>query len=340
MQLFRRSLLQMGSSLAVALPLPSFSWAQAVREIRMLESGGRSGDSIEAYIKPFTAATGIRVVRESPSSLGKLRSMVEARNVTTVLVECASSTLEQAQGLGLLEPIDWNVVNPDSMFPDARHPMGFGFQYYSSVMAWRSDAKAPRSWADFWDAKAFPGRRALPDRAQYALPFALFADGVEPSRLYPLDLDRAFRSLKRIEPSVTVWWSTNAQPAQLLLDNEVQYAIALSGRVANTPGLSFTFDSGQLQCSYMCVPKGANPTHKAAAMRLLQEFSRADNQAEAAKVISYTGPSPDLAALLPRERIGEFPTAHKERQFLVDDAWWLANLDVVQRRWQDFKLSL
>mgnify|MGYP006921745790 CR=1 FL=1 len=46
-----------------------------VKEIRMIEAGGKSGESVEVgYIEPFTKKTGIKVIRESPNPLGKLRS--------------------------------------------------------------------------------------------------------------------------------------------------------------------------------------------------------------------------------------------------------------------------
>ena len=45
----------------------------------MIEAGGARGDSIQVgYIDPLKAKTGINVVRESPSSLGKLRALVES----------------------------------------------------------------------------------------------------------------------------------------------------------------------------------------------------------------------------------------------------------------------
>src|SRR3546814_11685994 len=55
-----------------------------------------------------------------------------------------------------------------------------GYQYYTTLMAWRSDAKPVETWQQFWDVEAFPGKRALPNYPTYALPVALLADGVKP----------------------------------------------------------------------------------------------------------------------------------------------------------------
>src|SRR3546814_5376691 len=54
---------------------PGSTASAQLKEVRMMEAGGASGESIEAgYLKPFTEKTGIKVVRESPWSLGKIRS--------------------------------------------------------------------------------------------------------------------------------------------------------------------------------------------------------------------------------------------------------------------------
>src|SRR5438094_8139938 len=87
------------------------------KEIRMIESGGKSGESNEVgYIEPLSKKTGIKVVRESPSSLGKLRALVDSGQTTTVLFELGSGVMVQARKLGLIEKIDWSAVAPAAMF--------------------------------------------------------------------------------------------------------------------------------------------------------------------------------------------------------------------------------
>ena len=92
------------------------------KEIRMIEAGGASGESIEkGYIEPLFKKTGIKVVRENPGSLGKLRALVESGQTTTTLFELGSGTLVQAKKLGLIEKVDWAAVNPKPMFPEAKN---------------------------------------------------------------------------------------------------------------------------------------------------------------------------------------------------------------------------
>src|SRR3546814_20896789 len=91
--------------------------------------------------------------------------------------------MEQAKALDLLEPLDWKAIDPDPIFDEARQEKAIGYQYYTTLMAWRSDAKPVETWQQFWDVEAFPGKRALPNYPTYALPVALLADGVNAQAL-------------------------------------------------------------------------------------------------------------------------------------------------------------
>src|SRR5258707_13591864 len=214
----------------------------------------------------------------------------------------------QAKTLGLIEPIDWAAVNPAAMFPEAKAEYGFGYQYFSTIMAWRAGAKEPKNFTEFFDIKAFPGKRCLPDYPHCCLPFALQAAGVPIDKLFPLDVDTAFKKLDEIKKEVAVWWKAGAQPPQLMKDNEVQYSICWSGRVVGDPAFGLTFAGGKADLSFFAIVKGSKPEDKAAAYKLMHEMSLAENQAKAAAVISYTGPTPDPDALLPQDKLWQYPT--------------------------------
>lgn len=329
-------------SVMILAAVSSAAMAQ-VKEIRMLESGGPSGDSIEqAYVKPFAEKGGVKVVRESPSGIGKLQAMVQSKNVTATLVELGSTQVAMARTLGLIEPLDWAAINPAPMYPEAKLPDAFGYQYFSTVVAWEKGAKKPANWADFWNVRDFPGKRALPDYASYALPLALLADGVKPENLYPLDVDRAFASLQKIKAHVAVWWTSGAQAPQLLEDKEVKYAAAWSGRIVGNPRLEYTYNQGLLQVSYFVVPKGADPAAKAAAMGLLHEMSELKNQSVASAIIPYTGANPGIDKTFAKDRVNDYPTseANRKLQVLSDPNWTADNVKVIEKRWQEFKLGL
>ena len=319
--------------------------AQTAGEVRIIASGGASGESYdEGYVKPFIKKTGIKAVRETITTapLGRLRAIVESGRIDAELLEIGGSGLAQAKALGIIEKLDWKAIDPAPLYPEAQNEYGLGTQYFAVIMAWRADAKPLSSWQDFWNIEKFPGRRSLPDIPYYAIPIALLADGVALDKVYPIDLDRAFRSLDRIKKHVSVWWQTGQQPVQLMTDNEVQYAAPYSGRVTGNAKFGYSFNQGMMQISYLVMPKGVPDAKKAAAWKFLHEASLAENQAIAARVISYTGGSRDLDKLLPQDRLAEFPTTaqNKAKQLPPNDAYWFENAMEVERRWQQFKLGL
>ncbi len=121
--------------------------------------------------------------------------------------------------------------------------------------------------------KKFPGRRALRNHPIATLEAALMADGVAPDKLYPLDVDRAFKKLEEIKPNITVWWTSGAQSAQLLNDGEVDMVMAWNGRVSaltkEGAKVAYTYNQGILQSTSLCILKGA--PNLATAVKFLNE---------------------------------------------------------------------
>ena len=80
--------------------------------------------------------------------------------------------------------------------------------------------------------KRFKGARALAAFPQGMLELALLADGVAPSKLYPLDVERALKKISAIKDDVAVWWTTGAQSAQVLKDGEVDMIAIWGSRMS------------------------------------------------------------------------------------------------------------
>lgn len=102
-----------------------------------------------------------------------------------------------------------NVLNKQSR-------NGAPITYVGRVFLYRGahvGTRAPSRWSDFWDTAQYPGPRALQDSPRGVLEIALIADGVPAARLYPLDIDRAFRRLAEIRPYVSLWWTTEGEVA-------------------------------------------------------------------------------------------------------------------------------
>lgn len=340
---YAQNVRRIGLATVLALATCQVAFAEDVKEIRLLEMGGIAGDSVQAaYVDPFVRKNGIQVVRENPASLGKIKAMVGSGSPTNDVVLVTDGWLAQAKQEGLLEPLDWKAIDPAPIRPGARDDYAIGWSYASAVMAWTKDAKAPKNWADFWNVKDFPGKRSLPDNPSIVLPIALLADGVPKDKLYPLDLDRAFKKLKEIRPYVSVWWTSAGQSAQLLLDKEVSYGITYNGRVYGKPGVDFTFNQAYLELSWWGVPKGVSPERKAAAMKFFHETTLPENEAVFMKMVPYSGASLKLDELLPADKRADYPTTagNAELQWTANRAEWQKVASQAEKRWQQFKLGL
>ena len=221
----RRNLLKgAGAGLAVAGMLPSIgrSARAAAGKVVVRTGGGAYEDALrKAIFEPFTAETGIEVVSFA-TNVAKLVAMVEAHDIQVDVADLGEFTTVTFEKRGALEKIDRSkFTRTDLAEVSPVEDYYVGENTYATVMGYNKEtfaSKHPRSWAEFWDVKAFPGSRMLEDMAAEFpnLEFALLADGVAMDKLYPLDIPRAFKKLREIRPHITKWWDSGAVCAQML----------------------------------------------------------------------------------------------------------------------------
>ena len=209
------------ASLAACLALPSF----AQQQITVVNFGGANANAQKkAFYEPYEKAGNKLVAVEYNGEQAKIKAMVEAKNVSWDVVEVESPELARGCEEGLYEKLDYSKIGPKADFvPAAVNECGVGIFVWSTALAYNADRlkEAPTSWADFWNARDFPGRRALRKHPFDTLEEALMASGVPNDKVYPLDLDRAFKALDQIKPKVDVWWNSGAQVEQMLKSGEV-----------------------------------------------------------------------------------------------------------------------
>ena len=98
---------------------------------------------------------------------------------------------------------------------------GIGHKIYSFNIVYNTKTfptgKHPRSWAEVWDGQKFKGGRSFNFRGGISpqLEIALLADGVPMDKLYPIDIERAWKSTDRLRPLVTKWYQSHAEAIQL-----------------------------------------------------------------------------------------------------------------------------
>ena len=229
----RRTLLAGSAAGTVALAMPAV-WSSsraAGRRIVVRDDGGIYTKAYTAtFYEPFKQATGIEVVgvQASAEPTAQIKSMVETGSYTWDMAKISwpAIALLTAGRRPYLEKHGLESDPVVAKIPAAyMNPYGVGTNVYCTVLAYRSDAfkgrRAPASWADFWNTKDVPGRRAMRKFAFDTIEEALMGAGVPTGDVYPCDRGKAFASLDRIKPSIDVWWTSGAQVEQMLESGEV-----------------------------------------------------------------------------------------------------------------------
>ncbi|SNR72909.1 polyamine ABC transporter substrate-binding protein [Puniceibacterium sediminis] len=254
----------------------------------------------KALFEPAAIATGIEVKQESYGGMSDVRLQVETGQVTLDIVASGSGSAARAGAEGLLEELDYGVIDVTDFYPTLYSKYCVGGDVFSTVFSWNPEiygADGLSSWADFWDVEKFPGRRAYRGGVAGALEPALMADGVAPEDVYSVlgseeGIERALDKIRELRPFIDVFWTSGAQHAQLMKDGEVDMTTGWNGRFDNAAkdGAKVTYTFNQALLDYDCfgVPKGA--PNRDTAMAFLAEISKPEYQDDLPKYITY-GPT-------------------------------------------------
>jgi putative spermidine/putrescine transport system substrate-binding protein len=289
-----------------------------------------------AYFEPFEKETGIKAIAAPRGPAGKFRASILAGAPAYDVADISGGTIGTFLKDGLLMPIDYQFFDPADKAgfkPVTATEFMVPALIFSLVVAYDAEkfaGRAPRTWADLWDTKTFAGPRTIsvgnqgPGGGTYEI--ALLADGVTPDNLYPLDWDRALKSLDKLKPSILKFWGAGAEPAQALVDKNAALASAWNGRIADVQAqgakVGYSWEQGILQWDAWVVPKGAVNAEN--AMKFLAFASRPDRQAQFAELITY-GPTNSRAyEHIKPARAGMLPTApeNRDRQIVQNYEWW------------------
>jgi putative spermidine/putrescine transport system substrate-binding protein len=319
-------------------------------EVRVVGYGGAMQEAqTQAYFEPFEKLCGIKVRAIPGADTAKVKAMVDTGNVEWDVVQLSRASVLRLNKLGKYwEYIDYGLVDVDNIDSIYRHEMAMDMLPYANVLSYRTDVfkdKTPQSWADFWDLKAFPGPRTMVGATSNSpeLEFALLADGVPLDKIYPIDIDRAFKSYDRIKSSVVKWWETGAVPAQMLSDKEVVLATAWNGRISAIQDqgapVAVQFNQGRLARDAWTVPKGA--PNRLNAMKFIAFSTLAAPAARLSMLIPYGFTNRKAADLIPPDRLAVLPTAPAIQAKMVpyDYAWWADNQPAVVSRWNQWILG-
>lgn len=300
------------------------------------------------FFDSFEKATGIKVIDIPGVGLAKIKAMVEAKNVEWDVVQAIGMWVPQGEKEGLWEELDYKAIDKGGV-PDAlaqKHALGNST--YGMILAYNTKAfpagKEPQSWADFWNVDKFPGPRGMFDAPRYMLEIALMADGVAPDKLYPLDVERAYKKLDAIKPKIHVWWKQWPQVPTLLGSGEIVMSLTSNTRITsvkkteNAPA-EINWKQSLMTVDWLAVPKGAK--NKANAMKLISYMNKPDLQAQLAKVAGIGPANANALDLLSEADKKDQPSYHFRigNMTRFGDAWWAENLSKMEERWNAWKLK-
>ena len=347
----RRSFIKKSGAAGLALAAPAL-WipkARAANALTVADNGGALQPALRAaFYDPFEKETGIHInniAHESdPVTQFKL-SVDSGSHMWDVGMVTPDNVYRLAQPKNYLAPLGIASSDAKDILPGMLTDNWFGFSVYGVIMGYRTDKFAkggPNSWADFWDVAQFPGRRGMYRSPSGTLENALLADGVAAKDLYPINVDRAFKSLDKIHKSVAVWWSNGAQNTQILQSGEVDMTDTWNSRalaaVASGAPVKLVWQ-GTYSVDGWSIPAGT-PNLKE-AQQFVRFCMRADRQAVYASMAS-NGPSNSKAiAMIDPAKAAILTTNPKnlERMVRRDSNWWGKNFDATNERFQDWLLG-
>lgn len=321
---------------------------------RTLAIAGWGGDyqsaQDEAFFTPFQEMTGAQI-QIKRADIDRMKDQVDNQDVTWDLI---SVEMDRVLSLGrenYLTPIDYKVVDDTALIPEFTLQFGVGVACYSTVMVYSPElVSAPTSWADFWNIQPpqegedlLPAAtRTLPHSPVGTLEFALLADGIPASELYPLDVERAFSALERIRKNVVVWYEDGKQPIEVVLAAQAGMGAAWNVRAVqfgDPASLDYTWNGGMLSADAWVIPAGAPNTD--VALDFINFATRAVPSANFSRLVPYGPVNLNSLSFLREDRIPIIPTSpdNLKVQFIQNWNWWADNLEELDSRFNEWLLN-
>ncbi|MDE3076747.1 MAG: extracellular solute-binding protein, partial [Chloroflexota bacterium] len=255
---------------------------------------------------------------------------------------------------GALAKIDYGkfkLSDPNDVPATVRKDDMIGSIYFSTVLGYRTETfphgSEPKSWSEFWDLQKFPQPRMWEDLKAGAgvLEFALIADGVpaKADKLYPIDVDRALKSLSHIRPKIVKFWDTGALSAELIERKEALMGSIWNGRIQvpidKGAPMGIQWNQNMRLTQYWSIPKAA--PHPENGRKLIDFALQPKVQAALTKYIAY-GPTNKKAQQYVEPKAADtLPTKaeHFDAGFDENAEWWANNLKMVTEKWQAWQLQ-
>jgi putative spermidine/putrescine transport system substrate-binding protein len=302
------------------------------KEVVVAGFGGETYDIRQKIdFDPYTKLSGANVVQAS-WDYGKFLAMVAANSAEWDMIDFDGYSTVGLIHAGTPPAKLASWVRRCDLVDAQYRDYAAGSYAYSVVLGWSTKLGAtPRSWADFFDTKKFPGKRAFP-KTIYAgtAEIALLADGVPKSKMYPLDFERAFAKLDTIKNDL-IFYDSYAQGQQYMVQGSASMIATANSRmielVSGGQKVDFTYQDAILY------PWGAfampeHLPHPDTANALIDFLSTPEQQAAVAKNL-YLGPTVSKAfdLLTPAEKAKQPNSPQNKAKALTIDTTIAAKQD-------------
>ncbi len=258
--------------------------------------------------------------------------MVEVRQHHVHAVGRRDRRTQAGDALGLIEPLDWAKIDPHPMFEEAKNEFGFGTNYYSTIMAWRSDAKAPSELGRVLRHGEFPGQARPAELCQLRPAVRHSRRRRAGGKAVPA---RSRSRLQDAEPHQGRYdLVAGRRPAAAAPEGQRGAIRDLLVGPRRRPGGHHRL----LQARHAryrpgsSSPRAPIPARRRRRWAWLRDQTDAKTQACIAQYISYTGPQPRSRCICCRRTswTSSRPTsANKKVQWLTNAQWWFENAESV-----------
>jgi mannopine transport system substrate-binding protein len=320
----------------------------AADDVVVATTGGLMRNTLEKLMyRPFAKASGTDIVPfdiEVPDQWARAEGMVRAKKIEFDIVTATGPDLVSHADMLMDIPCSELAHVKEFGLPGACQPKGVARTTGGMVLTYSKKAFAgrePKNWADFWNVKDFPGPRGLPDtgdRDWWVPVVALLADGVPKDKLFPLDLDRAYKKLDEIRPNIAVWWKTGNQVQQIMRDGEIVMTMSYSGRslatIKDGAPFAMAWDGALRDTGYFAILKGA-PNAKGALNFIDYFYGASESHPDFMRAVGYATSSSKGLAGLPEDEQKLYATYPANYAGLVDpDFKWIGdNRSMLRERW-------
>lgn len=347
-EISRRKLLAMaGVTAASVLAAPLVRAGEGdSNELVLVTWGGNYRQGIEeGLVRPFMKETGIKVTILDTPDMAKVKAQVMTNNVQWDVFDAPGSMGASGAANGYWEDLPPGLFDESDMLLPSQKSLVPFFTFAGGIAYDEQrfpDGKHPKTFAEYFDTTRFPGRRTLRTRAMETLEIALLGDGVAPADLYPLDVDRAFKALEKIKPSISKWVEATPQTVTLLQTGEADFSVTYANRIQASNRdqgikLGFSFSQNLNGVNYLAVLK--NAPNKANAFKFLQFALRPENQASCMQAKGGAPISRQAYPLLAADSLKWLPKLDDPNNAYINDAWWATHLEPIERRFKEWLLA-